>query len=103
MPDDVAASINESQDETNRGVARATSVLALGNVISRVLGLGREVVLTNLFGATAGVDAFKVAILIPKSIVGIECNRNGSWTFTTPRSRINISTQGSCIVGYSII
>jgi putative peptidoglycan lipid II flippase len=68
MTDDVAAPINESQDETNWGVARATGVLALGNVISRVLGLGREVVLTNLFGATAGVDAFKVAILIPKSI-----------------------------------
>lgn len=58
----------DSQAETNRGVARATGILALGNVASRVLGLVRESVLTNLFGATAGVDAFKVAILVPKSI-----------------------------------
>jgi putative peptidoglycan lipid II flippase len=56
------------QDETNAGVARATGVLALGNVISRVFGLLREIVLTALFGAGAAADAFRVAVLIPKTI-----------------------------------
>ena len=60
--------ITEKQIETNEGVARATGILALGNIASRVLGLAREIVLTNLFGASAAVDAFKVAILVPKSI-----------------------------------
>lgn len=60
--------ITETQAQTNEGVARATGVLALGNIASRVLGLVREIVLTNLFGATAAVDAFNVAILVPKGL-----------------------------------
>jgi putative peptidoglycan lipid II flippase len=64
--DAVAAS--ETQLETNAGVARATGVLALGNVASRVFGLLREVVMTNLFGATAAIDAFNVAVIVPKAL-----------------------------------
>jgi putative peptidoglycan lipid II flippase len=57
-----------AQAETNAGVARATGVLALGNIASRVLGLAREVALTNLFGASRAVDAFNYAILVPKTL-----------------------------------
>ncbi|MEQ8675832.1 MAG: murein biosynthesis integral membrane protein MurJ [Aggregatilineales bacterium] len=57
-----------SQAETNAGVARATGVLALGNVGSRILGLVREIVIANLFGASAAVEAFNVAILVPKNV-----------------------------------
>lgn len=59
------ATAAERQAETNAGVARATGVLALGNIASRVLGLAREIVLTNLFGATGAVDALKVATTVP--------------------------------------
>jgi putative peptidoglycan lipid II flippase len=58
----------ETQEQTNAGVARATGVVALGNITSRVLGLAREIVLTNLFGASRAVDAFSVAIIVPKAI-----------------------------------
>lgn len=58
----------ETQTETNARVARATGVLALGNIISRVLGLAREIVLTNLFGATGASDAFRVAVIVPKAL-----------------------------------
>jgi putative peptidoglycan lipid II flippase len=61
-------SASETQLETNVGVARATGVLALGNVASRIFGLLREVVMTNLFGATAAVDAFNVAVIVPKAL-----------------------------------
>ncbi|NWF69959.1 MAG: murein biosynthesis integral membrane protein MurJ [Chloroflexi bacterium] len=54
----------ETQQATNARVARATGVLALGNISSRVLGLAREVVLSNLFGAGAAVDAYRVAVNI---------------------------------------
>ncbi|MBZ0301308.1 MAG: murein biosynthesis integral membrane protein MurJ [Anaerolineae bacterium] len=63
-----AVSAAESQFEVNAGVARATGVLALGNVASRVFGLLREVMLTNLFGASAAVDAFNVAVIVPKAL-----------------------------------
>lgn len=56
------------QEKTNAGVAKATGIVALGNIASRVLGLVREIVIANLFGATAAVDAFNVAILVPRNI-----------------------------------
>ncbi len=58
----------QKQEETNAQVAGATGILALGNVFSRVLGLARETVLTFLFGATGAVDAFQVAIIVPKAL-----------------------------------
>ena len=41
------------------------SIIALGNVLSRLLGLGRETVMANLFGATGLVSAFRVAAIVP--------------------------------------
>ncbi|MCZ7546991.1 MAG: murein biosynthesis integral membrane protein MurJ [Anaerolineae bacterium] len=52
----------------SRGIARAASVVALGNVASRVLGLARETLIANFFGAGALVDAFRIAVIIPRSV-----------------------------------
>ncbi len=57
-----------TQAETNAGVAKATGVLAMGNITSRLLGMAREVVLTNLFGASRASDAFYLATLVPKTL-----------------------------------
>src|SRR5690606_11382907 len=72
---DVAAEIevlqesaSNSQQDTQERVAKATGILALGNIASRVLGLARVVVQTNLFGAGAATDAFKTATLIPTAL-----------------------------------
>lgn len=72
---DVAAEIEvlleapqDSQQATQARVAKATGILALGNIASRVLGLARVVVQTNLFGAGAATDAFKTATLIPTAL-----------------------------------
>jgi len=58
----------ETQAAAQASVARATGVLALGNITSRILGLAREIALTNLFGASRAVDAFNFAILVPKTL-----------------------------------
>lgn len=47
------------------GMARAALFIAAGNIVSRVLGLVRETVIANLFGATELVSAFEVAQRIP--------------------------------------
>lgn len=47
------------------GMARAASLIAVGNVASRILGLVRETVIASLFGATGLVSAFRVAQIIP--------------------------------------
>ncbi len=62
-----AEAASRRQHETNAGVARATGVVAAGNITSRVLGLAREIALTNLFGASVQVDAFNIAVIVPKA------------------------------------
>ena len=60
-----------TQEETNAGVARASSIIAMGNLAGRMLGLVREIALTNLFGASRAVDAFEVATSVPTSTLQI--------------------------------
>ena len=49
------------QPTTQRGLVRAATIIAAGNIASRVFGLGREAVIAYLFGATGQVSAFRVA------------------------------------------
>jgi len=49
-------------------VAQAAGIVALGNVISRVLGLVREMVKSGLFGAGPHVDALNAAIRVPSTL-----------------------------------
>ena len=65
---------------STRGIARATGLLALGNISSRLLGLVREILLANLFGATPIAEALRVAIVIPRTFYDllIGGNLNGA-------------------------
>lgn len=62
-----AAEPQEMAADTS-SMVRATGVIALGNVASRVLGLVREMMLSTLFGAGADVDAFNLAIVVPRGL-----------------------------------
>jgi putative peptidoglycan lipid II flippase len=50
---------------THHRLASAAAIIALGNILSRSLGLLRDVVIASTFGATAGTDAFVFARTIP--------------------------------------
>lgn len=50
------------------GIAEAATIIALGNVSSRILGLVRETVISHLFGATGMVSAFRVASIVPTMV-----------------------------------
>ncbi len=50
------------------GIAHAASIIALGSISSRVLGLVRETVIAGLFGASGLVSAFRVASVVPAMI-----------------------------------
>jgi putative peptidoglycan lipid II flippase len=45
-------------------IARAAAIIMIGSVLSRVLGLGREIVISHQFGVGAKVDAFTAAASI---------------------------------------
>ncbi len=49
----------------SNSLARAATLIAAGNVTSRLLGLGREIVIAHFFGATGLVSAFRIAQQVP--------------------------------------
>lgn len=49
-------------------LARSAAILALGNLASRLLGLLREMVIADYFGASAEVSAFQIAAFVPKNV-----------------------------------
>lgn len=51
--------------QKNQGLLRATSLVSLMTFFSRILGFARDMVLAQLFGAAAGMDAFIIAFRIP--------------------------------------
>ena len=50
------------------GLVRAAAIISLGNVMSRILGLAREVVIAHLFGATGYVSIFRVAATLIQTL-----------------------------------
>jgi putative peptidoglycan lipid II flippase len=64
----VQAAAAEPSEPVGTGLARATTILAMGNIASRVLGFAKEILLSNYFGAGRLVDAFKIATLIPQDL-----------------------------------
>jgi putative peptidoglycan lipid II flippase len=69
LPDSQVESVGLApQPVAARGIASAATVIAMGNVASRVLGLVREMVISYLFGATGMVSAFDAASRVPRML-----------------------------------
>jgi putative peptidoglycan lipid II flippase len=49
-----------------RGLAKAATLISLGNIVSRVVGLLRDVTIAHFFGATSAVSAFRTAEFLPR-------------------------------------
>lgn len=52
--------------EAGPSVARSAAMLSLGNILSRVLGMAREIVIPHYFGASGLVSAFRTAEFVVK-------------------------------------
>lgn len=61
MPIETEQHVTISAESPTRGIVGAATILAGGNVLSRILGLGRELVIADLFGASGYVSVFRVA------------------------------------------
>ena len=55
----------------NGGILRAAAILAIGNTVSRVLGLVREIIKSDLFGASNLLGAYTVAALVPMTLFNL--------------------------------
>lgn len=60
------AEVRSKQLEERHNLAKATALISLGNITSRVLGLLRDVTIAHFFGATGAVSAFRTAEFIPR-------------------------------------
>lgn len=56
---------SKTEATSKRGLLGSSFVVSIGTMLSRVLGLVRDVVLANLLGAAPNADAFFVAFKIP--------------------------------------
>lgn len=57
-----------AEPEEEQTIVQAAAILAAGNVASRLLGLARQTVKANLFGASGLLSAFEVAAFVPVSL-----------------------------------
>jgi putative peptidoglycan lipid II flippase len=64
------ASVESTPGEAER-IARATVMIAIGGLASRLLGLVRETVKADLFGASGVVSALEAATVIPTSLYNL--------------------------------
>jgi putative peptidoglycan lipid II flippase len=58
----------------SRGVARNTAIFSIGTGISRVVGLGREIVFASYFGTSGAASAFTIAFLVPNLVSNLFAN-----------------------------
>jgi putative peptidoglycan lipid II flippase len=61
-------STRQDSASSGRGIARAATVVSLGNIASRLFGLLRDNRNAYFFGATGSMSAFEAASLVPKNI-----------------------------------
>lgn len=64
-----APSADATARSSGAGLARATSLLAVGTIASRVMGFAQELLMAHFFGTVGGlVDAFQIAITVPRDL-----------------------------------
>src|SRR5438105_12258034 len=79
--------------QDRRVSTRATGIVGIAILSSRVLGLIREVVIASLFGATRNMDAFIIAFRAPNLLRDLFAEGALSTAFVTTFSR-KIATEG---------
>jgi putative peptidoglycan lipid II flippase len=57
-----------------RGVARNTAIFSIGTGVSRVMGLGREIVFASYFGTSGEASAYTIASLVPNLVAQLFAN-----------------------------
>lgn len=59
------SAIQAPSPERHRSLLRSTSLVSMMTFVSRILGFARDMLMAQMFGAQAGMDAFYVAFRIP--------------------------------------
>ncbi|MEM7126959.1 MAG: murein biosynthesis integral membrane protein MurJ [Chloroflexota bacterium] len=57
-----------TRDQNLSGIGRSASLISMGNIAGRILGLVREMIIARYFGATGEVSAFRTASQVPTAL-----------------------------------
>jgi len=68
QPDQATENQRAAEADRSVGITRAAGIVAAGNVLSSILGLVREIVKSDLFGASGFVSAYNVAAYVPSML-----------------------------------
>lgn len=93
MDNSSSSSTTASEDQDNRLNTRAAGIVGAAVMLSRVLGLCRELVFAGLFGAGRGMDAFITAFRAPNLLRDLFAEGALSTAFVTVFSQ-KIATEG---------
>ncbi len=55
-----------STEKSHVSIARSAAIISLGNILSRIMGLVRGIVISDLFGAQAAILAYNAADIVPR-------------------------------------
>ncbi|HTP11872.1 MAG TPA: murein biosynthesis integral membrane protein MurJ [Anaerolineae bacterium] len=67
-PDQAVENPQAAEADRGAGITRAAGIVAAGNILSSILGLVREIVKSDLFGASGFVSAYNVAAYVPSML-----------------------------------
>ncbi|MEM7800854.1 MAG: murein biosynthesis integral membrane protein MurJ [Chloroflexota bacterium] len=68
MQDEIEAKPEATPLSQNRRLIGAAALIAAGNIIQRILGLGRETVIATLFGASGSLAAYRLVAFVPQTL-----------------------------------
>jgi peptidoglycan biosynthesis protein MviN/MurJ (putative lipid II flippase) len=66
MPCNQVRSMTESTQRQQ--IARQATIVSVGNILSRIMGLIREMTIANIYGASGAVSAFQAASDVPRNL-----------------------------------
>jgi peptidoglycan biosynthesis protein MviN/MurJ (putative lipid II flippase) len=85
----------EERREEGRRLARSTAIFSLATGLSRILGLVREMVAANYFGAAGRINAFTIAFQVPNlalnALLDALFYRFGTWGIPLATTLVNVA------------
>lgn len=78
-----------------KGIMQSTAIVSFNTMLSRILGFLRDVIIAQLFGASAGSDAFFVAFKLPNFMRGLFAEGSFSQAFVPVLSEYQTNATAS--------
>ncbi|MGC9365874.1 MAG: murein biosynthesis integral membrane protein MurJ [bacterium] len=94
--------MKETKTATAKSLVKLASGFSFGVLVSRIMGLVREIIYATLFGASAGMDAFRTAYIIPGLILEFISEGTMNAAFIPVFSDLHKSKGKQCALSFAL-